>query len=70
MSKIWSCKIGEVDESKIPRGGDMPMRIAVEKAYLELTGEEPKFLFSGWGGELTEGERAVINDEEPHREDE
>ncbi len=57
--KIWSCKIGEVAESRVPQDGDGPMREAVEKAYLELTGRDCKFNFSGWGTELTETERYV-----------
>lgn len=56
---IWTCKIGECDTDILPNGADAPMRRAVERAYMELTGEEPKFIFSGWGGELTEGERAA-----------
>lgn len=58
--KIWDCKIGEVDESKVPGGGDAPMRKAVRRAYIELTGEEPKFIFSGWGAELTTIERNEV----------
>lgn len=64
--KIWDCKIGEADVSRLPDGADGPMRIAVKKAYEELTGVEPDFIFSGWGGELTEAERAVVEDREPH----
>jgi len=55
--KIWDCKIGEVDD--VPAGSDFPMREAVKRAYFEITGKEPTFLFSGWGGNLTETERAV-----------
>lgn len=64
MSKIWSCKIGEVDSLPIS-GADHPMRQAVEKAYKEITGEDCKFCFSGWGAELDEIERAVVEDREP-----
>lgn len=60
--KIWTCKIGEIDGSKLPAGADNPMRDAISRAYRELTGEDPKFLFSGWGGELTEGERRVVDE--------
>jgi hypothetical protein len=63
--KIWSCKIGEVDASKLPSGADLPMRQAVARAYRELTGEEPEFLFSGWGAELDECERAVVENRLP-----
>lgn len=59
MSKIWSCKIGETDRD-IPDGSDFPMRLAVQRAYFEITGEHPRFLFSGWGAELTEGERECV----------
>lgn len=60
---IWSCKIGEVDRDKLAPGADFPMRRAIEAAYQQITGEDPKFIFSGWGAELSEGERAVVNDE-------
>lgn len=63
--KIWECKIGEVDAARLPRGSDAPMRQAVQRAYRELTGEWPEFTFSGWGGELTEAERAVVEDRVP-----
>jgi hypothetical protein len=65
MKMIWECKIGEVDA--IGSGMDSPMRAAVAKAYHEITGEHPKFLFSGWSGELTEPERAVVEGREPIR---
>ncbi len=57
---IWTCKIGEVDSSKLPPGSDQPMRQAIKRAYFELTGEHPEFLFSGWGGELDDIERCVV----------
>jgi hypothetical protein len=68
--KIWDCKIGEVDAEKLPHGADLPMRQAVRKGYKELTGEEPLFIFSGWGGKLDEGERAVVENREPRIESE
>ena len=58
--KIWDCKIGEVDESLVPDGGSQPMREAVREAYVKLTGQEPTFIFCGWGAELTEAEREVV----------
>jgi len=57
---IWDCKIGEREE--IPDGGDSPMRKAVAQAYRKLTGWEPNFIFSGWGGKLTVDERAALTD--------
>ena len=35
------------------------MRQAITKAYRELTGEDPEFIFSGWAGELDEIEREI-----------
>lgn len=58
---LWGCKIGEVDRAKLPHGSDAPLRRAVQAAYVELTGELPKFLFSGWGEQLTEVERDVAD---------
>lgn len=69
--KVWSCKIGEVtagalsDASNGSSGGDRHMRDAVERAYRALLGREPVFVFSGWGAELTEAERAVVENREP-----
>lgn len=58
--KIWSCKIGEVDKAKLSDGADLPMRQAVKEAYIRITGQAPEFLFSGWGAELTEIERSIV----------
>ncbi len=55
---IWTCKIGE-NVDALPPGADSPMRAAVARAYREITGRDPDFIFSGWGGALTEGERAA-----------
>jgi len=63
--KTWSCKIGEVDGRYLPDGADQPMRQAVAAAYKALTGEDNVFIFSGWGTELTEEERAVVEDRDP-----
>lgn len=65
MIKIWFCKIGEVEDEDVPLGADYPMRLAVAKAYEEITGKQPKFIFSGWAGELNEVERAVVESREP-----
>lgn len=63
---IWFCKIGE--HSPLQRGADSPMRDAVAAEYKKLTGQEPAFIFSGWSGELTEPERAVVENRLPVRE--
>lgn len=62
-TKIWECKIGEVDS--VAGGADYPMRQAVAAAYREITGAEPVFIFSGWGALLTEAERAVVENRLP-----
>ncbi len=60
--KIWTCKIGSAQA--LPPGADVPMRIAIQEAFRRLTGDYPEFTFSGWGGELTEEELAVVEDRE------
>jgi len=60
IMKIWDCKIGECDATDVPKGGDTPMREAVALAYRRLTGQNPRFMFTGWDGELTEIERAIV----------
>ena len=62
MKAIWQCKIGEVDRAMLPDDADARMSKAIERAYLELTGVEAKFLLSGWDAELTEPERSVLTD--------
>jgi len=66
--KIWSCKIGEVDDEVLPAGSDWPMRRAVEEAYCRLTGEQARFIFSGWGGELDAIEREIVESTGPDAE--
>jgi hypothetical protein len=68
--QIWECKIGEVDWEKIPKDSDLPMRVAVQNAYHELTGEWPDFVFSGWGAELDEGEKKFLIDTDPEKQKE
>lgn len=63
---IWFCKIGaSKPDVKNP---DEVMRNAVRNAYREVTDCEPKFIFSGWNGQLTEPERAVVENLLPVRE--
>lgn len=65
MERIWFCKIGgEVGD--LPNGADGPMRAAVSDAFQRLAGgRRCEFIFSGWGGSLTEGERAVVENRAP-----
>lgn len=59
---IWECKIGLKPGTKVHlKGGvDLPMCIAVEKAFKEITGLECDFNFSGWGAELDQYQKQVI----------
>ena len=66
--KVWECKIGSTEGVDLPPGSDFPMREAIAAAYLDLTGKNPEFIFSGWGAELTEIERAVVDDRLPDDE--
>jgi hypothetical protein len=50
--EYWSCKIGPIDRSKVPFGGDYPLRSAVEDRFIEMFGEQAERCSSGWG--LTE----------------
>lgn len=58
--ECWHCIIGETTRSKLPRGADLPMREAVAEAYHKLTGEWPDAIFSGWGQEFSETQKAII----------
>lgn len=60
MKKAWSCKIGHIDEEQLPDGSDALLREAVARAYRELTGQYPTFLFSGWGAKLSDEENEVV----------
>jgi hypothetical protein len=59
MKDVWLCKVGGSD-IELPDGADFPMRIAILKAYKEVTGKEAEFLFSGWGAKLDKYELAVL----------
>lgn len=45
------------------------MRRAVEKAYRELTGQDPVFIFSGWNAQLDPIEREDIDDGKADRDE-
>lgn len=62
---VWACKIGGERPLRLPPGADDPMRTAVERAFREIAGRDPLFVFSGWGGALTEGELAVVEGRDP-----
>lgn len=60
--KIWSCKIGPIDASKLPFGADFPMRQAVQRAFYELTGEHAEVHYSGWGAKFDDAELAHLEE--------
>lgn len=45
----WTCQIGPVEKSKVPYGGDFPIRRAVETAFSNMVGEYADHCWSGWG---------------------
>ena len=57
---MWKCEIGIVGKHPLPYGADKPMREAIARAFRELTGRDPEFLFSGWGNELTDEQRVIV----------
>lgn len=60
--KIWTCKIGRIDDPPVASGADLPMREAVARAYKEITGKDPGFIFSGWGSDLDATELEIVAD--------
>lgn len=64
--KVWGCKIGYAEDVDLPSGADSPMKKAITKAFKEITGYEPDFIFSGWGATLTEGEQECVNELYPN----
>ncbi len=64
IERIWTCKIG-TRVRELPKGADGPMRKVVFDAFARVTGYEADYCFSGWGGELLEIERAVVEDRDP-----
>lgn len=62
MKKVWDCQIGYAEDNDLPPGSDYPMRLAVERAFIEITGYAPEFIFSGWGGKLTKIQEEIIEE--------
>ncbi len=57
----WTCTVGPTDRGKLTVAADSPMREAIRRAFLEITGHEPEFLFSGWGQPPSESEQEYID---------
>lgn len=46
----WTCEVsGPGLHSGLPDGADLPMRRAVESAFMQIVGVEPDVISSGWG---------------------
>lgn len=61
---IWTCKVLNrgIDKDTLPPGCDSPMRTAVHRAFIEVTGHAPEAIFSGWGDRtVTEHERCTMD---------
>ena len=52
VKNYWSCEIGPIERSKVPDGGDGPLRSAVQNRFIEMFDEQAEICSSGWG--LTE----------------
>lgn len=64
IERIWTCKIGAQLNGRL-RVADRPMRLAVQEAFGEMLMTPEEFIVCGWGGSLTEIERASIEDRMP-----
>ena len=62
---IWSCKIGTRSEAILPPAADVPMRAAVQDAFIAVCGRHAEFTFSGWSATLDEKELAVVENRLP-----
>lgn len=63
--KVWFCKVGFATKEVVPSGADAHMRSAVAYKFYDVVGHNPSFMFSGWNGQLTEEELAVVEKREP-----
>ena len=50
--EYWFCEIGPIDRSKVPFGGDGPLKMAIQNKFIEMFDEQAERCSSGWG--LTE----------------
>lgn len=75
MYRVWYCKIGGsntppgsewIHPFQPYSGADVPMRKAVRDSYTNMIGEQPEFIFSGWGSELSIWEKAVQENRTPN----
>ena len=50
----FDIKIGVRGYARVPDGGDWPMRVACREAFFKVMRTGADYLYSGWGGSLTE----------------
>jgi hypothetical protein len=62
---IWTCKMGYANRAELPLGADGDVRKVVEAKFKQMMNRSPEFIFSGWAGQLSEGELAVVEDRHP-----
>lgn len=58
--RVWTCKVVIREDVDLPLGADLPMRAGV-RAALQHMGFSEDAMFSGWGGEATPVEIAVMD---------
>jgi hypothetical protein len=67
---MWICKIGARSGAmRLASGVDEVMRKAAREAFRSVTGMDAEFIFSGWGGDLTEAEKLIVDDRVPEMMD-
>lgn len=59
--RVWTCKLVIDDTKPVPMGFDQPPRHAAVAA-VEAAGFHVVSMFSGWGGQLTDIEREVVEE--------
>lgn len=47
--EYWFCEIGPIDRNKVFSGGDYPLRLAVQKKFMEMFNKQAETCSSGWG---------------------
>ncbi len=64
--QVWQCKIVVPKGAKLPKGFDFPPRRAAINTVTDH-GIDVLSCFSGWAAELTEGELAIVRQDEARR---
>lgn len=59
MKNYWFCEIGPIERKDLSFGADGPLRMAVQKKFIEMFGKQAETCGSGWG--LTEEMKNRLN---------